>query len=50
MVVICTVNLRKTLRSFKNLMSHKSSTGSVDQDKENTSDDEIEEIVENEGK
>ena len=50
MMLICTVNLRKTLSSFKNLMSYKTTTDAHDEDKENSSDDETEEIVESEGK
>ncbi len=50
MVLICTVNLRKTLSSFKNLMSYKTTTDTHDEVKENLSDDETEEIVESKGK
>jgi len=49
MVLICTVNLRKTLASFKNLMSYKTSINTGDDDKENTSDNEVEDNVESGG-
>ncbi|CAF2132255.1 unnamed protein product [Rotaria magnacalcarata] len=49
MVLICTLYLRRTLTSFKNLISVEPLLGNVGQDKENASDNETEEIVESEG-
>ncbi|CAF1483516.1 unnamed protein product [Adineta steineri] len=50
MVLICTLNLRKTLSSFKNLISSTSLVDNNETDKVNsTDDDENEDIIESEG-
>jgi len=50
MVLICTLNLRKTLSSFKNLISCTTVSDNHDQDQPNASDDNDEDIIESEGK
>ena len=50
MVLICTLSLRKTLSSFKNLISSTSLVDNSDIDKSNPSDDDDEDITEGEGK
>ena len=50
MVLICTLSLRKTLSSFKNLISSTSLVDNNDIDKSNPSDCDDEDITESEGK
>ena len=50
MVLICTLSLRKTLSSFKNLISSTSLVDNNDIDKSNPSDYDDEDITESEGK
>ena len=49
MVLICNINIKKTLASFKALKSYSSPRKNDDQDTEDKINDDIEDVIESEG-